>query len=67
MIPQDLRSPDNVNKIFSLFFYIMSLLRSCPWVIDQFRKSEYTSNIWGKCRDILVLTVFNSSRTRYLL
>ena len=38
--------------------------RSCTRVIDQFRKNEYISCIRGKCREILVLTVFNNSHPR---
>ena len=39
---------------------------SCTRVIDQFRKSEYISCIRGKCREILVLTVFNNSHPQPL-
>ena len=56
---------NNEEPIFSyVFFSTTSNMRSCPWVIDQFRKSECIPHIWGKCREILLHTVFNNSRTR---
>ena len=61
------RWPIILLQLWICFFYLIIPQYqngSCPWIIDQFRKSEYISRIWWISWEILSLSVFNDSNPR---